>query len=174
MVKTEKNGRFIARNRSSATSPAEEQYGVPDIAWNVLLLKMGPLENVVPCLLCVCARNTVQNGTRSIQTAYEDFKVLPERCDVGHVRIFLLSIADKTCDTSLCTASRLRHPCVHSQGSCIPSLHASLKTAEPLRVQLINCRCTSVCCCNPLRTAKRQLHPCGNNFKITATLCTEF
>jgi hypothetical protein len=61
-----------------------------------------------------------------------------------------------------------------STAKAAASLHASLKTAKPLRVQQIKCSYTSACCCNLLKTAKRQLHPCGHNFKTTATLCAKF
>jgi len=44
----QKKRRFVARNRSSATSPAEEQYGVLDIVWNALLVKLAPLKTRSP------------------------------------------------------------------------------------------------------------------------------
>ncbi len=113
----------------------------------------------------------------------------------------------------MCTASRLRHPCVHSFRTAIAlcaqlqdygtpactakaaaSLHASLKTAERLLEQLTKCSCTSVCCCNPSKTAiktaaplraqfqdncylmcivSRHLQPYAHSIKTAAPLCAQ-
>jgi hypothetical protein len=152
----------------------------------------GATENVVPCLLCVYAKKRRFKWDQIHPNFYKDYKVLPERCDEGHVQIFLLFTADKI--VPLRVHLKASAPsCVHSFKNAIAlcaqlqdcgtpactakaaaSLHASLKAAERLLVQLTKCSCTPACCCNPLKTAKRQLHPCGHNFKTTATLCAQF
>jgi hypothetical protein len=151
-------------------------------AWNLLSAWWKPKKTAIrskelkiklwsPVCFAFAQKTQSKMGPDPSQTSYEDFKVLPERCDEGHVRIVLLSTADQI--VQLRVHLKACAPCVHSftsaiavcaqlQDCCTPActaktaafLHASLKTAEPLRVQQIKCSYTSAfCTCNPLKNS---------------------
>jgi hypothetical protein len=144
MVKTKNKRRFAARNQSSATSPTKEQYGVPDIAWNVLLLKMAPLKTWSP-LSCAFAQETQATMgpepskffTKILKFCRKDVMRSTYRFFTIHswqnLRVYWKASVPRAqfqkCHSSVCTASRLQHPCVHAQPR---QLHPCMQVSRQL------------------------------------------